>query len=103
MGDAAQIEPADWHLAAQPAPDFEVDQRISWCGLETATLMRCGVSLRGPPQIPLSSGTFWWWLAMDSLCSENREDFYVVWWPINSAILDMGRLKCLSVDCRTES
>jgi hypothetical protein len=34
MGDGAQIEPADWDLAAQPAPafapDFEVDQRISW-------------------------------------------------------------------------
>ena len=28
--DGAQIEPADWELAAQPAPDFEVDQRISW-------------------------------------------------------------------------
>ncbi len=26
--DGAQIEP-DWDLAAQPAPDFEVDQRIS--------------------------------------------------------------------------
>ena len=30
MGDGAQIEPADWGLAAQPTPDFEVDQRISW-------------------------------------------------------------------------
>jgi hypothetical protein len=30
MDDGAQIEPADWDLAAQPAPDFEVDQRISW-------------------------------------------------------------------------
>jgi hypothetical protein len=30
MGDGAQIEPADWDLAAQPAPDFEVDQRINW-------------------------------------------------------------------------
>jgi hypothetical protein len=30
VGDGAQIEPADWDLAAQPAPDFEVDQRISW-------------------------------------------------------------------------
>ena len=30
MGDGAQIEPADWDLATQPAPDFEVDQRISW-------------------------------------------------------------------------
>ena len=27
--DGAQIEP-DWDLAAQPAPDYEVDQRISW-------------------------------------------------------------------------
>ena len=30
MDDGAQIEPEDWDLAAQPAPDFEVDQRISW-------------------------------------------------------------------------
>lgn len=30
MDDGAQTEPADWDLAAQPAPDFEVDQRISW-------------------------------------------------------------------------
>ena len=29
MGDRAQIEP-DWDLAAQPAPDFEVAQRVSW-------------------------------------------------------------------------
>ena len=28
--DGAQIEPADWGLAAQPAPDYEVDQRVSW-------------------------------------------------------------------------
>jgi hypothetical protein len=27
--DGAQIEP-DWDLAAQPAPDYEVDQRINW-------------------------------------------------------------------------
>jgi len=30
MGDEAQIEPnwvADWDETAQPAPDFEVDQR----------------------------------------------------------------------------
>ena len=26
----SETEPADWDLAAQPAPDFEVDQRISW-------------------------------------------------------------------------
>jgi hypothetical protein len=30
MGDGVQIEPADWDLAAQQAPDLEVDQRISW-------------------------------------------------------------------------
>ncbi len=30
MGGGAQIEPADWDLAAQPAPDYEVDQRINW-------------------------------------------------------------------------
>jgi len=32
-GDGAQIEPhwaTDWDGAAQPAPDFEVDQCISW-------------------------------------------------------------------------
>ncbi len=30
MDDGAQIEPADWDLTAQPAPDYEVDQRINW-------------------------------------------------------------------------
>ena len=30
MDDGVQIEPADWDLAAQRAPDFEVDQRINW-------------------------------------------------------------------------
>ena len=29
MDDGTQIEP-DWDLTAQPAPDFEADQRISW-------------------------------------------------------------------------
>ena len=29
LDDGVQIEP-DWDLAAQPASDFEVDQRISW-------------------------------------------------------------------------
>jgi len=28
--DGTQIEPAVWELAAQPASDFEVDQRINW-------------------------------------------------------------------------
>jgi hypothetical protein len=33
LDDGVQIEPdwcADWDLAAQPAPDYKVDQRISW-------------------------------------------------------------------------
>ena len=29
VGEGAQAEP-DWDLARQPAPDYEVDQRISW-------------------------------------------------------------------------
>jgi len=29
VGEGLQIEP-DWDLAAQPAPDYEVDQRINW-------------------------------------------------------------------------
>ena len=29
VGEGVEVEP-DWDLAAQPAPDFEVDQRISW-------------------------------------------------------------------------
>jgi hypothetical protein len=27
--DGVQIEP-DWDLAAQPTPDYEVDQRVNW-------------------------------------------------------------------------
>jgi hypothetical protein len=29
LGEGSQIGP-DWDLAAQPAPDYEVDQRINW-------------------------------------------------------------------------
>jgi hypothetical protein len=29
VGERTQVEP-DWDLAAQPAPDYEVDQRINW-------------------------------------------------------------------------
>ena len=29
MGEGVEVEP-DWDLAAQPAPDFEVDQRVNW-------------------------------------------------------------------------
>ena len=28
-GEAVQIEP-DWDLAAQPAPDYEINQRVNW-------------------------------------------------------------------------
>lgn len=28
-GQGAQVEP-DWDLAAQPTPDYEVDQRTNW-------------------------------------------------------------------------
>ncbi|MBP9148955.1 MAG: hypothetical protein KBG00_09265 [Rhodoferax sp.] len=30
VGERTQIEPIDGDLLAQPAPDFEVDQRTSW-------------------------------------------------------------------------
>jgi hypothetical protein len=29
VGEETQIEP-DWDMQAQPAPDYEVDQRINW-------------------------------------------------------------------------
>ena len=29
MGEGVEVEP-DWDLAAQPAPDFEIDQRVNW-------------------------------------------------------------------------
>ena len=29
IDEGVEIEP-DWDLAAQPAPDYEVDQRINW-------------------------------------------------------------------------
>ena len=29
LGEGSQAEP-DWDLAAQPAPDYELDQRINW-------------------------------------------------------------------------
>ena len=29
QGEGTQVEP-DWDLAAQPAPDYEMDQRITW-------------------------------------------------------------------------
>ena len=29
VGEGARVEP-DWDLAGQPAPDYEVDQRVNW-------------------------------------------------------------------------
>ena len=29
MGEGVKVQP-DWDLAAQPAPDYNVDQRINW-------------------------------------------------------------------------
>jgi hypothetical protein len=29
VGEGIEVEP-DWDLAAQPAPDYEVDQRVNW-------------------------------------------------------------------------
>lgn len=29
VDEGVEVEP-DWHLAAQPAPDYEVDQRVNW-------------------------------------------------------------------------
>ena len=46
VDDGVQIEPTDWDLAAQPAPDFEVDQRINWCPGKTVTQTRWRVAMR---------------------------------------------------------
>ena len=29
MGKGVEVEP-DWDLAARPAPDYEIDQRVNW-------------------------------------------------------------------------
>jgi len=29
VGEGVEVEP-DWDLAAQPAPDFDADQRVNW-------------------------------------------------------------------------
>ena len=46
MGDGVQIEPdwvTDWDEAAQPAPDYEGDHRVSRWLRKTAIELRCGV------------------------------------------------------------
>ena len=39
------MEP-DWDLAVQPAPNFEVDQRVNWSMVEAAILTRCALAMR---------------------------------------------------------
>ena len=43
----------DWDGAAQPAPDFKVDQRISWRMVEAAILTGRWVVLRPPHPSPI--------------------------------------------------
>ena len=42
---AVHMEP-DWDLAVQPAPHFEVDQRVNWRMVEAAILNRCALAMR---------------------------------------------------------
>ena len=56
VGEGVEREPY-WDLAAQPAPEFDVDQRVNWWLNETASQVRCGEQLhlwraesRTPPQ-----------------------------------------------------
>ena len=44
VGGGVEIEP-DLGLAAQPVPDYEVDQRVNWWQDKPATQTRCGVNL----------------------------------------------------------
>ncbi len=45
VGECVDAVP-DWDLAAQPAPDCQVDQRISWRQVKLAFLQRFGVGPR---------------------------------------------------------
>jgi len=57
--EGVAVEP-DWDLAAQPAPDYEVDQRINWWVGKTATaLLRGGAApgSRCTPQITFLNTT----------------------------------------------
>jgi hypothetical protein len=44
MDEGVHIEP-NWDLAKQPAPDFDIDRRISWSLSKAAILNRCGMAL----------------------------------------------------------
>jgi hypothetical protein len=50
--EALQVEP-DWGLAAQQTPDYEVDQRVNWCVLETAIFMPSGFAMVRPQPLKL--------------------------------------------------
>jgi hypothetical protein len=51
--DGTQIEP-DLDLMAQPAPEFDVDQRVNWCVIKTAIQACCGTGyVRGRPKTDL--------------------------------------------------
>ena len=53
IDEGVEIEP-DWDPAAQPAPDYEVDQRVNWWLSEMAIALRCGVGcVRGEPKANL--------------------------------------------------
>ena len=54
IGEVAFIHwGTDWDGAAQPAPDFKVDQRISWRMVEAAILTGRWVVLRPPHPSPI--------------------------------------------------
>lgn len=49
VGEGVQVEPdwaTDWDGAAQPAPDFDADQRVTWRVGNAAILTCCGEQLR---------------------------------------------------------
>ena len=50
VGEGSQIS-SDWDLAVQAAPEFEVDQRLSWSGRKAAASPALWVRLRRPLQI----------------------------------------------------
>jgi hypothetical protein len=55
MGEGVEVEPdwaTDWDGAAQPAPDFDVDQRVNEWQVKAAILTRCEQgSVCGRPDI----------------------------------------------------
>ncbi len=100
MGEGAQVEP-DWDLAAQPAPHYEVNQRINWRVIETAIhaafQTRCGgglcarhTSRRFDHNEPETCTLF---NAQVARINDHR-------WPQTRALLNLMRLNFLSVRFR---